>query len=267
MNMKVMRHIGAFAVGCAAVVVAVAIWTPPAYAGRIHVEAARIGCFNIHHYQEKFNLTRFVKRACDGKYTCHYSAPTPGEYRAEGVHASHAIGCTQAMEIIYDCGSSHQKRMSVPGNAWKQPPAVLRCEPSRQLPTIGQTTQGRLHGFVDLHTHPMANLAFGGKLLFGGLDVGWRMPIVWPCRQSSRHHSARARSIEDALGWESDRATHGGVNVDPLHARHKNPCADRIRQLVIRTMESTFTRFSRPDARAPLSTSGLSRISRLACVG
>ena len=31
---------------------------------------------------------------------------------------------------------------------------------------------GPLHGFVDLHTHPMANLGFGGKLLYGGVDIG-----------------------------------------------------------------------------------------------
>ena len=28
---------------------------------------------------------------------------------------------------------------------------------------VGQTLQQPLHGFVDMHTHPMTNLAFGGK--------------------------------------------------------------------------------------------------------
>jgi hypothetical protein len=42
--------------------------------------------------------------------------------------------------------------------------AVPLNPPVLQLPA--------LWGWVDLHTHPMSNLAFGGKLFHGGVDVG-----------------------------------------------------------------------------------------------
>src|SRR5689334_23482391 len=52
-----------------------------------------------------------------------------------------------------------------PGTA----PAPIRTAP----PPIGvtpQTLRLPLRGFVDLHTHPLANLAFGGKFIYGGVD-------------------------------------------------------------------------------------------------
>jgi microsomal dipeptidase-like Zn-dependent dipeptidase len=88
----------------------------------------------------------------------------------------------------------------------------------------------RLRGFVDLHTHPLSNLGFGGKLLYGGVDVGSLLPADPDCK-----HNVRAGSMEQALGH--DNSTHGGpgVNADPTSPNFgvQNPCGDAIRAKVI----------------------------------
>src|ERR1035441_7780014 len=56
----------------------------------------------------------------------------------------------------------------------------------------------RLRGFVDLHTHPLSNLGFGGKLVYGGVDVGSLLPADPDC-----HHDVRATSMQQALGHDN----------------------------------------------------------------
>jgi Membrane dipeptidase (Peptidase family M19) len=73
-----------------------------------------------------------------------------------------------------------------------------------------------LRGFADLHTHPMVNLGFGGKLVQGGPDVGSLMPADADC-----NHGVVAKSISQALG--RNNGTHGGWDGD------KNPCGDNFR--------------------------------------
>jgi len=82
-----------------------------------------------------------------------------------------------------------------------------------------------LTGFVDLHTHPMANLGFGGKLFYGGVDVGSLLPADPDC-----HANVRATSEQQALGH--DNSTHGGYNVV------SNTCGDLIRSQVIHALQS-----------------------------
>jgi microsomal dipeptidase-like Zn-dependent dipeptidase len=82
------------------------------------------------------------------------------------------------------------------------------------------TLTDMLSGWVDLHTHPMVNLAFAGKLIHGGVDVGSLLPA-----DSSCNRNIRATSIQHALG--DDRPSHGGWNL--LHF----PCGDNARQLLI----------------------------------
>jgi microsomal dipeptidase-like Zn-dependent dipeptidase len=98
---------------------------------------------------------------------------------------------------------------------------------------------GRAHlkGFVDLHTHPMAHLAMGGKLLHGAPDKGILMPagmIYDPsgvgmsgatCNGSARD----AASVEEALG--SCYSSHAG------HDFIKNKCGNHIRRMVINGFE------------------------------
>lgn len=94
-----------------------------------------------------------------------------------------------------------------------------------------------LRGFVDLHTHPMAHLGFGGKLLHGAPDVGVLMPagaIYDPrgvglsgatCNQAPQ----RAATAAEALG--SCYSSHAG------HDFVKNKCGNHVRRLVLNGLE------------------------------
>jgi hypothetical protein len=91
---------------------------------QIKVTKARIGCLDIQHAG---NLTTLVGRACDGKMTCSYKAPTESAYRRAGVQAATRSFCTQAMEISYRCTGGGSQSVSVPGDAWNHPAAQLVC--------------------------------------------------------------------------------------------------------------------------------------------
>jgi microsomal dipeptidase-like Zn-dependent dipeptidase len=187
----------------------------------ITVARARIGCLDI---QTQPNLTDLVARACDGKKSCAFKAPTPDEYTRAGVRAATRSFCTQAMEIVFQCGHSDFQTITVPGDAWSQPPALMFCEGSGNPPPL-LPVNGRLRGWVDLHTHPLANLGFGGKLFYGGPDVGALLPADPDC-----NHNVRATSEQQALGH--DKSTHGG------HDFFSNPCGDELRKLVIHGLQS-----------------------------
>lgn len=77
-----------------------------------------------------------------------------------------------------------------------------------------------LRGFVDLHTHPLANLGFGGKLFYGGVDVGSLLPADPDCKSN-----VRAATEAQALGH--DKSTHGG------HDFFSNTCGDELRKATI----------------------------------
>lgn len=91
----------------------------------ITVTSARIGCLDI---QKQANLTQLVARACNNRGACSYKAPTPQEYGLAGVQARTRGLCTQAMEITYRCGQNDDQTITVPGDAWDQPPARLVCD-------------------------------------------------------------------------------------------------------------------------------------------
>lgn len=84
-----------------------------------------------------------------------------------------------------------------------------------------------LNGFVDMHAHPMAHLAFGGKLIHGAPDIGTLMPAI-PSGDGCRHYE-RPASIEEAL--PDDNVTHGGWGTD-------NTCGDDLRKAIISGFES-----------------------------
>jgi microsomal dipeptidase-like Zn-dependent dipeptidase len=188
----------------------------------ITVSRARIGCLDI---QKTPNLTELVGRACDGRKSCAYKAPTPDQYTRAGVKAATRTFCTQAMEIVFQCGHNDFQTITVPGDAWTHPPAQMFCEGMQAPPPLLPDASGRLRGFVDLHTHPMANLGFGGKLLYGGPDIGSLLPADPDC-----HHNVRATSEQQALGH--DKSTHGG------HDFFSNPCGDELRKAVIHGLQS-----------------------------
>jgi hypothetical protein len=98
-----------------------------------------------------------------------------------------------------------------------------------------------LHGWVDLHTHPMTNIAFGGKLIHGGLDVGSILPSDPSCHTtdwSSPAKYLRATSEAQALGDHS--STHGGYGFD-------NTCGDDLRKPAIGVLESALGADAMPD--------------------
>ena len=92
----------------------------------------------------------------------------------------------------------------------------------------------KLFGWVDMHTHPMANLAFGGKLIHGGPDVESLLPADNHCRKN-----IRAESMEHALC--DDRSTHAGWDLI------SNPCGDTIRQSVIDALQEQNKAYKTPD--------------------
>jgi microsomal dipeptidase-like Zn-dependent dipeptidase len=84
-----------------------------------------------------------------------------------------------------------------------------------------------------MHTHPMANLAFGGKLIHGAPDVGSLIPADNECKKN-----VRARSMEHALC--DDRSTHAGLGTG-------NPCGDFIRPAVIDAFQDGNNAYRTPD--------------------
>ncbi len=77
-----------------------------------------------------------------------------------------------------------------------------------------------LRGWVDLHTHPMIHLAFGGKLVHGGVDEKSRLPTNVRCQDWQE-----AGSVANALS--DDRPSHGGWDLFSF------PCGDEIRKNII----------------------------------
>jgi microsomal dipeptidase-like Zn-dependent dipeptidase len=90
-----------------------------------------------------------------------------------------------------------------------------------------------LTGWVDLHAHPMSHLAFGGKVVQGGVDITQNLPFpngsLLPM-DSNCVPWMRAASVAQALG--DDRPTHGGHDV--LHF----PCGDELRVIIINGLQS-----------------------------
>jgi len=84
-----------------------------------------------------------------------------------------------------------------------------------------------LWGWVDLHTHPMSNLAFGGKLFHGGPDAGSRLPAIQMPYDPQCRFDVRAINMEEALS--DDAPTHGDV--------FQSKCGNSLRQIVISQAE------------------------------
>src|SRR5580658_2832935 len=79
------------------------------------------------------------------------------------------------------------------------PPPDGGCAPSEldAAPAVTlQQSPGALQGFVDLHAHPMSNLGFAGKLIYGGNDsVGALLPADPNCNEG-----VRSTCLSQALG-------------------------------------------------------------------
>jgi len=82
-----------------------------------------------------------------------------------------------------------------------------------------------LHGWVDLHTHPMIHLAFGGKLVHGGVDEQSRLPTNVQCADWLPAGTA-ANALSD------DRPSHGGWDAFSFK------CGDEIRKEIIGALQA-----------------------------
>ena len=109
------------------------------------------------------------------------------------------------------------------------PTPALALVPPVLKPTLIAPIRPTLRGWVDLHTHPMAHLGFGGHLIVGGPDVGSLIPKITCDRQNQR-----AGSIADAL--PNSNPTHGGPGL------FDNPCGDEIRKQIINQLQSQLGR-------------------------
>ncbi|MEN8251208.1 MAG: hypothetical protein ABFS32_19905, partial [Bacteroidota bacterium] len=96
----------------------------------------------------------------------------------------------------------------------------------------------QLQGWVDMHTHPMAHLAYGGKLLHGAPDLDTEMaaiPVVENSLFGNVFSCERYRNARDRTEASyDDRVIHG--NWDAF----KNLCGDPIRYEFIRGMEEAL---------------------------
>ncbi|MDC8016168.1 membrane dipeptidase [Tahibacter soli] len=84
-----------------------------------------------------------------------------------------------------------------------------------------------LAGFVDMHTHPMSHLAFGGKLIHGAPDIQTLMPAFKSGNDCVKYD--RPWVVDDALS--TDNPTHGGVGIDNL-------CGDSLREIIVGELEN-----------------------------
>jgi microsomal dipeptidase-like Zn-dependent dipeptidase len=108
--------------------------------------------------------------------------------------------------------------------------------------TASPPPSGPITGWVDLHAHPLSNLGFAGKLVYGGVDAEPAGGALLPADPSC-NENVRATSVGQALGH--DGSTHGswGVDLDPLDLLSgkggiTNPCGDTIREAVISAVQT-----------------------------
>ncbi len=89
-----------------------------------------------------------------------------------------------------------------------------------------------LSGFVDLHTHPLSYLGFGGKLIFGAVDSDALLPTTRTLFGTSCWPPANVpRSEVTAMGPPFENIVYGPS--DPL----ANPCGDSLRAGVVTALE------------------------------
>ena len=110
-------------------------------------------------------------------------------------------------------------------------PSPCTVNPTPEIdPTVAVATTPRLEGWVDLHTHPISNLGFAGKLVYGGVDSqadgGARVAADPDCNEN-----VQAKTPEEALGHCG--STHGPATLS-------NTCGDDLRAIVVAVLNSVL---------------------------
>jgi microsomal dipeptidase-like Zn-dependent dipeptidase len=99
---------------------------------------------------------------------------------------------------------------------------IYPTPPPSQSPGRQRSGTQLLTGYVDMHTHPMAHLGFGKRLLHGAPDIGSLVPKgTHNCNESD----FRAKTMNEALG--SCNSIHGGYGL------FDNPCGNTLRSTII----------------------------------
>src|SRR6185295_1359549 len=96
---------------------------------------------------------------------------------------------------IFDGGSGQPDRFRLWIEGVEQTPAAGTLASGSSVVIQPWAPDTRLKGWVDLHTHPMSNIAFGGKLFHGAPSVGSLMPSVQMPNDPGCRHDERATSI------------------------------------------------------------------------
>lgn len=103
----------------------------------------------------------------------------------------------------------------------------------------GFTVTPGFTGWVDLHSHPLSNLGFGGKLIYGSVDnngslfvLGTPANVLGVVAPGSPCPRNRVQSENDALSDEMSVRGPGGLTLGT------NPCGDSLRTTVTGILES-----------------------------
>ncbi len=120
-------------------------------------------------------------------------------------------------------------------------------------PSAPFTISPAISGWVDLHTHVMSNLGFGGKLIYGAVDdsgslfaLGTPTNVAGVVAPGSPCPKNRVASESDALSQERSVRGIGGLTTGD------NPCGDAIRAVFMPILEGQLT----PAAVWPVPTGG-----------
>jgi uncharacterized repeat protein (TIGR01451 family) len=127
----------------------------------------------------------------------------------------------------FDGGSGQPDRFRLWIEGVEQTPATGALS-SGSVTVQPWTPDTRLKGWVDLHTHPMSNLAFGGKLFHGAPSVGSLMPAVQMPSDPECRFDERATSIAEALSQD------GPTRGDPIQSK----CGDALRNALVKAIEA-----------------------------
>lgn len=112
--------------------------------------------------------------------------------------------------------------------------ALLAAVLLASLPAAAQN----LTGFVDMHTHPMSHLGFGGMIIYGAPDTGSLMLATQKYRdrqfleRDCNTSNELAGNLGDALG--NCNALHGGPGF------FDNTCGDALRHAIVDKVEERF---------------------------
>ena len=118
----------------------------------------------------------------------------------------------------------------------KPPPPTCDAPGPSPDPAALPLSTTPLQGFVDLHTHPMSNLGFAGKLVYGGIDEGSVLPQDPDC-----HVNVDAGSACQALGHCG--STHAGIMQGVS-------CGDEWREALVTGLQAANTaNVTDPDAK------------------